>query len=216
MATFAQDSFTDTNGVKLQSHTPETGGSWVQHTANVNELQILNNKCVQDDAGADNRVYYNNGTPGAADYYVQLVFRRTGTLGGGQGIGVLARLSTAALTGYYFRYNEGSGWQTYKVSAGTFTQIGSTTAVGLTLNQDYTIRLDVTGDQITVTVDGVSKCGSPITDSTHSSAGKSGIRFHFGFNQFVAADDFIAVDGTATGSPWLYHRPVQILGGNVL
>lgn len=205
MATFAQDSFTDTNGVKLQSHTPDVGGSWVQHAANVNELEINTNRLRQDDTATDTRVYYNNGTPGSADYYVEFLLRDlSGSLSTNASFGILARLDTSALTGYFFRYNHTVGMQLYKVTAGIFTQLGSTTSQSLTVGQDYAIRLDVSGTTITATVDGVAKCGTPLSDSTHTTAGKTGVRIGLASNQTGVVDAFIAVDGTATGSPWYY------------
>jgi hypothetical protein len=66
-----------------------------------------------------------------------------------------------------------TAWQLYRVSAGSFTQIGSNSVITPTVSQVYHILLSMSGTTISGSIDGVQFATG--TDSTFAAAGAAGV-----------------------------------------
>ena len=148
MSTFLSDTFTDTNGTALGSHTGETGASWTQHTGSTGVNTVNANALYGPASG--NGIYYASGVPGSADYTVSAPFTfASATWPSIFGVG--ARLSTSAQTGYFGMWFNSAGFRVYKYVAGVLTQIGSD--VGATKGADtFTLALTVSGTTVSLRV----------------------------------------------------------------
>jgi len=172
--TLVSDSFTDTSGTALASHTGETGATWAKHPNFASsDIQISDaNRAVVKVAGASGSFYYASG----ADFvngYVEAVIRVVSLPGSGYA-GVTGRMSTSASSFYWAIYNIGAGWQLWKAVAGTGTQLGSTSAATLTVGNDYTLRLTMNGSTISLSVGGSTLISVTDTDVASGRAGLVG------------------------------------------
>jgi len=66
MTIYVTDSFTDTDGTALHSHTPDVGTSFVDASGS-GALTIQSN-CIPGESFANDRGYYTNSPPASADY----------------------------------------------------------------------------------------------------------------------------------------------------
>src|SRR3546814_9399686 len=74
---FVSDSFTDTAGTALASHTGETGASWTQHPSFAAGMTITDaNRCRPSSSGSI-IAYYASGVPAGADYEVSVLIDRS-------------------------------------------------------------------------------------------------------------------------------------------
>jgi hypothetical protein len=182
MGTIASDTFTDTSGTTLASHTLTTGGVWTLHTSYSGSLAISNaNRCrIGAASGATSLYYPASGTPASADYTVTcdlVCITASATL-----FGPAVRVNTAANTAYSLRYSIGSTqWELVKSVAGststlatyvetfnsgtkgiTFDVSGSGT-VALRVSLDGTLRIsydDSAGDRITAAGKAGMRCAT--------------------------------------------------------
>lgn len=193
---FASSSFTGTNGTELTA----SDAGWVRHTtasASGVNAQIANNR-ARISASSGNTYYYRSEAPASADYSVfASIVRRSGDSGSA---GVVGRMSTSAVTGYLAQHDEGNGWRLFKIVAGSYTQLGSSYAQTLTIDQAYNVELRMAGTSIKVFVDGVERISA--ADSEITAAGRAGINLYANgggigdvYNHHI--DDFDAVDAAA-------------------
>ena len=174
MSVGLSDTFTDTNATVLSSHTGESGHSWTKHGSYTPNWLVQTNRAYSSSTGQPG-AYYSAWTPGSADYSVEaVVFARTLTTAGYNG--PAGRVDVAANTMYAVRYLHGTGWELYKVEAGSLTVL-ATWAETLTTSDSRTARLRMVGTTIEMYVDGTLR-GSA-TDSSIAAAGVPGMR---GFN----------------------------------
>ncbi|NMC75391.1 MAG: hypothetical protein GYA56_13690 [Geobacteraceae bacterium] len=168
---FVTDTFTDANGTSVVSHTGELGASWTRQTGYEYDAVIQNGRLAGYLATAT--AGYASGVPGSPDYSVSadlyVVSDTSGRLSG-----VTGRASTSAFTFYLARYLRGSGWQLFKYVGGTFTQLGSSVAQPLTLGATYRMELRMSGNVISLYVDGQLLITQ--IDSAISAAGRAGYR----------------------------------------
>lgn len=208
MATFVSDTFTDTSGTNLASHTGETGATWTAHPNFNNGLVISNANRLRTDGTASIKVFYASGAPAGANYTVSADFTVVSAAGH---IGVVARLDTTASTYYRLRLDAGlAQFQLHKVVSGTATLLGTynngSTAFAVTLSCD--------GDQIAAIIDSVTRIG-PVTDSAITAANKAGVYgFSFGTDSTgTHLDNFAAVDigggGGGLSIPVAMHHYAQ-------
>ena len=169
---FLNDTFTDTNGVAVTAHTPETGGSWVAQTGYTpSPNSLINNNRLY--AASATGVYRNTATPPSADYYVECVLDFFTTVSADNN-GVTGRASDVANTFYFARWSQtAGGFQLFKCVAGTNTQLGSTYTNAFT-SGSRTVRLTMTGTTIAMSIDGTERVS--VTDSSIAAAGFAGIR----------------------------------------
>jgi hypothetical protein len=170
---FVTDSFTESSDTALASHTGATGATWTVHPSYSAAGTI--------DAATDrlyptgSTAYYASGTPPSADYYVQADFRVASTIS--VNAAICARMSTSADTMYMVRLLNGTDWVVRKLVAGSGTDLATSATNVPTAGQTRTVRLTVSGSNITVTVDGVLDAALSVTDSSITAAGRAGLRF---------------------------------------
>jgi len=175
MATPVSDTFSDTSGTNLESHTPDVGGTWVQHGSYVGaKLQISSaNRCRKENAAAA-ACYYNNADPGADNYEISVLVRVLST-GSVSYPGLAGRIATAANTMYFARYvpDPTNLWQLYKLVAGVATSLG-TWAETLGAGSERTARFVLGAAYQALYVDGTLRISA--TDGDITSRGYAGIR----------------------------------------
>lgn len=114
------DTFTDTDGTALSSHTGELGATW---TNNVGGAVVASGRVRPSGSGSN--MVRSSGTPATAEYdVVGLVVRVSDTTMSG---GVCGRCSTSgAVTGYLVQWSDDQAqWQMYLVNAGSFSLLGT-------------------------------------------------------------------------------------------
>jgi hypothetical protein len=175
-ADFVTDSYTETSNTTLISHTPELGGAPVRHgdTTTYNDTaQVI---------GADDRVhgfgntaYYYDVAPPSADYYVQADFFIASVIS--VNTAIAGRMDTSVNTMYVARINNGTSWELRKIVTGTQTTLGSPSTNQIpSVGNSATVRLVMTGSNISLMVNGVTEVG-PVSDSAITAAGRAGVRF---------------------------------------
>ena len=163
MPQVANDTFTDTDGTSLASHTSDSGHSWNVGSGS-GTLSITSN--AVPNVGA-RRWYYSGYTPSSADYDVTAVIAQTGSYSGGPAL----RMDTAART-YYFGHWENTEWRITKYLSGSETSLGNYSGdspVGTT----RTARISANGSTIKLFIGGVERIS--VTDTDISAAGRPGI-----------------------------------------
>lgn len=190
MATFVNDTFTDTNNTNVESHTGETGATWTEHTSYTSgNSKIQTNRAYCATASS---CLYASGAPATAEYDVTAVMR---CLSGAGNQGPAGRIDTGANTMYFARWDAvAAGWQLFRISAGTATQLGSTVSFSPSAGTDYTVLLEIRDAAKKVFVDGVEQISN--SNNTITAAGKAGFRSStaastttgFHIDTFTAAD----------------------------
>jgi hypothetical protein len=175
------DTFTDTAGVTLASHTPDRGGAWTLHPNTGGNTLVITGAGTRARPAttSGNAVYYNPTAPSTANYTVSADIIALGTILGGS-MSIMARVDVTTQTWYLFRHLQGTGWQLFKfvTTGGTLvsTQLGSTvTPTSLTSGTVYSVALIVNGSSISAQVGGATIIG-PITDTAITATGVAGIR----------------------------------------
>lgn len=203
MAIFGSDTLTNTAGTTLQAHTASDGGTWAKHPvsavdaifSDANRIRVSSNSF----AG-----YTHSGTPANADYDVEATIIQRSTANAVAG--VKGRSDTTARTHYMWRYNNATvRWELYILNAGSATLIGSFSET-LTIDQSYTIKLEMRGTTIKGYVDGVERAS--VTNSTITAAGKAGVwvEGNTGNTAGLHLDNFVATD-TSGGAIPQFARP---------
>ena len=204
MAQFGSDSFGGTEGTELSAY----NAAWTRHTSYSITAEIASGRVRVSSAGTP--AYWHSGTPSSADYSVSADLFAKETDGGTALAGVIGRVSTAANTLYHARYSGDTtdSWQLYKAVAGTFTQLGSSSAQSLTDETAYNIKLEMIGTAIKLYKEGSGTATISATDSAITAAGKAGIRMFHGAPSDTAGihiDNFSADDvvgGAGTSFPF--------------
>lgn len=158
MALIFNDTFTDTSGTVLSSHTPDLGTGWTRQSGTAT-LAISNaNRCrVGTVSGGFDGTLYTAGATYPNDYEIRAIVRF-----------LSAESNFIRLVG---RWTAGNGFALeWFQSGGTLRIIGlgtTSTTVVPSLNTDYDLRLRMVGTAISVTLDGVSQLS--VTDNTYTS-----------------------------------------------
>ena len=106
MSLFVSDSFTDSDGTSLASHTGEIGATWAAMAASTLVPTIQSNS-LDSGASEGNAFYYASGVPYSADYSASCdIVRNTSALSAA-GVGV--RIATGHHTGYFGIFFSGNG-----------------------------------------------------------------------------------------------------------
>lgn len=180
MGMLASDSFTEASDLVLSSHTPEIGGSWIEHP-HVN----YNGSGFQVDAATDaifatgTDASYINITPPSADYYAEADFKHVSTIS--QNVAACVRMHDTDDTNYNVRFNSGTTFEMRRIVNGAAATIGSSTSNIPSVGNFTRGRLLVIGDQLWfyVYVAGVlqgSPIIGPVTDANITAAGRAGVR----------------------------------------
>lgn len=193
------DSFTDTDGVAITAHTPDTGGTWSLHPSSVSgAAAIIATNRIRANHSGDN-IFYHSNDPATPDYIVEADLRVL-TLVAGNLVGVHGRCSTSVKTNYFFGYSTDSAWHLFKNVSGSFTDLGSFSQV-LSTSTTYHIKLEMLGSTINGYVDGVLRITA--TDSAITAAGKCGIWMQGAITNStgIHLDNFTARDSSLSIAP---------------
>jgi hypothetical protein len=168
---FVVDSFTDTNAVLLENHTPETGGPITKHSGGGAGSTSISTNRAWASTGTTGLHYYA-AVPPDADYVVKVTWGfLTDNNASTNGVG--GRIDTSANTGYFLRAScVNDNLEVFKLVGGVFTSLG--TSAGLPANGTIS-ELRMVGDQISVVHNG-SQVIAPVTDTSITAAGRVGTR----------------------------------------
>jgi hypothetical protein len=196
MAAFLNDTFTEASNLALESHTPETGGTWSQHpNFTTNTMTVVSaGYYVTGSAAAGTSIYKNSATPPSADYYVSATVRRaSGT--DASFMGVCGRMSASASTFVQAWYKDStSTWELSEIVAGT-TNILGTYVSALATSTSIAIELRLVGTSAKFFLAGVERI-SGTTEIT--AAGLVGIRARSsGRIEDIMAEQIGGVGGSA-------------------
>lgn len=198
--TFANDTFTDTDGTLLQSHTADDGGSWTKGATWTENSEVQSNGLqISSGVSGSSSSYRHSGTPGSNEYDVQALLRFANSTSTDIQSGVFGRYDGNA-TGYHARYNAvAEVWQLYKVSSGSFSLIGSY-AEALPVNTTRTLKLEIRTAAKKLYVDGIERVSSANDDITSTGGAGLRVRISSGTANLLKLDDFTATDagGSAT------------------
>jgi lysophospholipase L1-like esterase len=190
MPNFILDTFTDTAGTPLDSHTPDLGGPVTKITGQTGVAQITAaNRLRAGTAGALTGYQYT-AVPSAADYDVICDAYIASITADASASGPMARIQSGAQTYYWGRLSNDpangagpfSGYDIYKCVAGTLTQIASSTNTPLTAGSTTRLKLSVRGTAITLYASNnggatfTAVCSA--TDSSIPTAGLAGVGFY--------------------------------------
>ena len=189
MTVFVSDTFTDTDAVLLQNHTPETGGAWIRRSG-FDTLEIINNELK---ASSFQVLHYtNNASPGSADYNINFDWNFSST---GNSIGVFSRYLDASNRYLLLKQKSGSSQRLklFKMVSGFSTELDIITeslVVGIEAG-----RFELSGATQKGFAGGVEKVSG--TDSELTLVGFTGL--YFVTNASFRMDNYI-VNDTATPS----------------
>ena len=207
---FATDTFTGSAGTELSAHS----GVWSKQSGYTQNGLIGNDGQYAYHAGtAGYAVYQHSGSPASADYSVfASIFRKAGTPGAtGPQMGPCGRMQAGAGTLYAALYEHGNTrYSLYRFNATAPTLLGTRWTHTLTTTPE-TVELRMSGNDISVYIDGVLRIG-PVTDgSPITTAGKAGIVLFdmrpTGVNDTGGLDNFDASHSHlhSTSSPEITH-----------
>jgi hypothetical protein len=204
MATFVNDTFTDTDSTNLDSHTGETGATWTRHGSSAaGSFLILGNRTTSN--GGSNKIAYSSGTGATAEYDVTGVFSWASTTKTCDSI--TGRHDTAADTFYMLRISAAGDLELHKRIASTFTLL-STWATGVTpaASDIHTLKLEIRDAAKKGYYDGTVQVTT--SDNAITAINKVGVRGN-GASDTVGGrlDTLTAVDAVAVSggviSPWV-------------
>ena len=168
---FVSDTFTDTDGTNIVSHTGETGATWTLKSSGANPMVVRSNRVVSEDTVAGRRLWYTaSGTPATANYDVDGTLYIASVTAGLEGW-FLARAEVNAETGYVAT-RRSDGWRIVKLVTGTYTSLGAwvnTPTVGAT----ETVKLEIRENSQKLSIDGTLRISA--TDSVITAIGKVGV-----------------------------------------
>lgn len=197
MGSFVTDNFNGTEGDALETYQPD----WTRHGSYYGYAEIAANRVRPTSTSSP--CYYRTATPPSADYEV-IADVYIATDSGNYIADICGRINTAAKTMYLascYGSAGGGGWRLRKVVGGTVTQLGATVTSPLrSVGSTYRLKLKMTGDQISLYVDGSLVIG-PITDTSITAVGKAGIQFYSASSPSDTVgyhlDNFDATDGVS-------------------
>lgn len=159
---FVSDTFTDSNGTNLTSHTGEVGATWTQHPVNGGGASAFVINASGDGVlfgSLDTlNLLYASGIPASAEYDVRATLRYNGGNLESQSFGINGRVSTSQWDAWNLQYNgfSGTGWSLEEVVNGSAT-IHDTQAQTLVEDTEYELLLEIRNDAIRGYVDSVLK-----------------------------------------------------------
>lgn len=198
MAVFVSDSFTDTAGTVLDSHTGETGASWTEHPSFSDGESVISdgNRLRPNVLGTNGPGYYASGVPDSAEYDVEADYRVVTVVAGS--VQIAGRLSTSAQTEYLARYGDGE-WQLFKAVSGSFTLLGSFSQT-ISAGNTYNLKLEIRDAAKKVYIDSVERISS--ADNAITADGRAGMTGGFNITNSTGlhVDNFVATDLSGGGS----------------
>lgn len=206
MATFVQDTFTDTNATAITSHTPDVGGAW---NTGGGAITIQSNRLI---CGFFNSgLSYNTTQSSTADYQVSCDVVMVGASAGGSYVGIAGRFNTAASDNYRAAYDAQNGlFELSKYISGSKTSLG-TYSTAYVQGQTFSLMLKMSGTTISLLVDGVSRVS--VTDTAFSAKGNFAVYLEDVFSQCCLMDNFLAEDISSGGGGGADQPTMRRWGG---
>lgn len=167
---FVNDTFTDTAGTSVLTHTGETGATWTKHPSySASGAVISDANRLRASLSTDWNIFYSSGVPAGAEYDVtSVIYIATYTSSFAAATG---RHSTSADT-YYMARNPGAGaWNLQKSVAGTVSTLG-TFSQTLSAGVSYTVQIQIRDATKKMFIDGVERASS--SDNAITAAGRVG------------------------------------------
>lgn len=153
--TVLNDTFTDTAGTNLSSHTPETGGAWSLWSGS-HIAQIASGGILQRNASASTAwTFAINATAHTYDNErVLFTVERTGSFTSWALVGLRASGSSSTATGYWCRVS-GTQAEIWRTNNNSSVQLGATATISASTNGTYNFEFRVSnnGDLTTVTLE---------------------------------------------------------------
>ncbi len=169
---FVKDTFTDTAGTDIASHTPDVGGAWTYRSGSTGDLVIDNNNRLRTASAADCRII-DATVPSSPDYVVQADITQV-TNSTSTEFNIMGRYDLATDNWYAIHfYNGNNNIFLYKFISGSFTLLGTygyTPTVGVPFN----VQLVMSGTTIQAVLNGTLVLS--VTDSSVTGAGHGGVR----------------------------------------
>lgn len=197
-ATFVNDTFTDTAGTTLASHTGETGATWTHHPVTAGTAQIDSAGRLRSTFATDLH-YYASGIPASADYDVEWdVHVNTVPSSGTFLVAALARLDVTSGAHYEVWYDRTGLWSLYRYTSIASGVLISSWQGTITAGSTYHAKFSLRGSSLTLYVDGTQRIAA--TNSIITAAGSVGLEM---FNTAadgsgIVIDNFSATDAVAT------------------
>ena len=198
MTVFVNDTFTDTNGVLLQNHTPAVGEIWVKRDTLPN-ADIQSNKAKSTSATIVGGLYTNAVSP-SVGYDITCVLD-VATPVSSDGMYLYGRF--ADINNFYqVRVMHGTSWTLHKKVAGVLTLLHSAAPVAHTY--PCTLKFEIRDATKKVYKDGVEVLTS--ADNVLTSAGRPGLRI---YTTRSTVDDFLADDQVAPPAENAFMQPMR-------
>ena len=204
MSQFVNDTFTDTAGTTLASHTGETGATWTEYGETGGAVAISAAGRAYPSVAAPS-AYYASGAPATAEYDVEADLYIAANPAGFCNTWLAARADSTNNNWYMAGYTANTGafaLQMFKRVAGSYTSLGSfslTLSVGSTTHMKFSVRNS--GTLQNLIVGGTSYITA--SDTAISAAGKAGVRFDTNdpadASHGYQLDNFTATDAVAGG-----------------
>jgi hypothetical protein len=191
MAIFVNDTFTDSNGTDLASHTGETGATWVEHSSYASGAFTIHSNQVY--CSTVTALYYASGSPASAEYDIEVPVTKISP-NSGRKLGIAARIDTGANTHYDAQIFEADTLRIFKTVAGVNTQLAENAAFGVGTS---TLKFEIRDAAKKLYVNSVEQLST--ADNAITAAGKVGL---FGLGTAATtttgfhADSFAATDAT--------------------
>lgn len=167
MANFVVDTFTDTTGTNLQSHTGETGATWATNPDYPSNVKVSSLGDLFCPSGVG--VYYASGVPVTADYEIEADLVVKSVAGSG---GVMGRMNATSPVAFYWARYLTNKWELYASTTNNATLIGQYSQT-LNVGQTYNLRLRMVGSSIKVLIDDVERIS--VTSNTLTDKGLAGL-----------------------------------------
>jgi hypothetical protein len=191
MATFVNDTFTDSDGTDLSAHTGEVGATWAYNGTDNSGTYLITTNRAHASAGSSRTAIYASGAPASAEYDVQATI--TIVAGTNHISGVAGRMNISTSHYYIAAYhNTADQWELRKSIAGVTTILG-TWAESLGVGDSRTVKLEIRDAAKKLYVDGIERISS--ADNAITAAGKAALAWiSGGGGERQAWDNFTAFD----------------------
>ena len=157
------DTFTDTDGTYLENHTSDSGHIWTQYSGTAGSLAINSNELTG--SVGETTIYYSSWAPASNDYTITAIFNPESISTSSPNLSIGGRWQPDVGYGYFVRVRPESGIvQLYRLKP-TATLLGEYTIPSFSLDTDYTVSLEHSGNNHTVYLDATPIIG-PIPDTS--------------------------------------------------
>lgn len=200
MATLLSDTFTDTNGTALTSHTMDVGGGW---TAGTGTFQVQSNAAKKTaSSGIHDGVWADAGQ---AD--VSLSVDITWQALGDRSLGAALRVTDGTNRWEAYYYAGTDKIQLDEVTTGSNTTRASASAVGIASGNTYSLTASTSGTSLSVSLNGKT---ASYTSSSYQTNTKFGL---LDYNDTVSSFDNFLVTGAAAGGATAHLLACLGVGG---